>query len=236
MLQAARPGGAAREQPGVLAKRDQQRLIQLISQHLVTSERPRRRAAVGSGTNNGNAKDGDIEEGDKEVHEIPALDGNNRSRSAANRSSGGGGGGGSNSSGSTTTPSRSAAVGGASSPPPKVWPREFVVVGINAVARALDRGQLSAVLTCGDVRPTALLAPLRDLSARAGVAGVPHCELLGVQRVLAHVFQMPRVNAIGIRADHSSSVSGTSSIDVDDLCGMVAANSVHRHHRRRHRM
>lgn len=95
----------------------------------------------------------------------------------------------------------------------------FVVVGINAVARGLERGTIRAVITCSDVRPPGLVKHLLQLS---GQAGVPHCQLQGVQRVLSHMFRIKRVNAVGLLA----SARG-QNIDVDELCSLVEAHSVH---------
>ena len=97
---------------------------------------------------------------------------------------------------------------------------EFVVVGINQVARGLERGQIRAVVTCKDVRPAGLMQHLFELTRDHGI---PHCQLRGVQRVLGHLFRVKRFNALGIL-----SASGGRNIDVDELCGMIEAFSVHR--------
>ena len=113
-------------------------------------------------------------------------------------------------------------------PPPRrsstcVLRDEFVVVGINAVARGLEQRTLRAVITCSDTRPHGLVHHLFDLSR---AASVPHCQLQGVQRVLAHIFRMKRVNAIGLRQQ-----SAGINIDVDELCSLIEAHSVHRDRR-----
>jgi ribosomal protein L7Ae-like RNA K-turn-binding protein len=127
----------------------------------------------------------------------------------------------------THRPPEKARANEGGAPPPAKRPKKTVsplllrkdvaIVGINAVARALEKGRLSAVLTCCDVKPRGLMKHIASMTRQFEV---PHCELQGVQRVLAHMFNIKRAVAVGILAQGND-------IDVAEIVQTVALNSMH---------